>query len=74
MVLAEKKVSFIKLGRVTSFTIENIRIIRQFLGVTFKIQRAENEKAVKRQEQLNEEEEEENNNVDSENNKEDNNN
>lgn len=46
MVLAEKKVSFIKLGRVTSFTIENIRIIRQFLGVTFKIQKSEPEKAV----------------------------
>lgn len=44
MVLAEKKLNFVKLGRVTSYTIENIRIIRQFTGVTFKITKANKEK------------------------------
>lgn len=38
MALSEKKVSSIKLGRITPFTIENVRTIKDFFGVTFKIE------------------------------------
>jgi RNA 3'-terminal phosphate cyclase-like protein len=47
MALSEKKISKIKLGRVSSYTIENLRLLKEFFGVTFQIEQekaAEEEK------------------------------
>lgn len=41
MALSEKKISKIKLGRITPFTIETLRIIKELLGITFKIEQDE---------------------------------
>ncbi|EGR27024.1 RNA 3-terminal phosphate cyclase family protein, putative [Ichthyophthirius multifiliis] len=55
MSLSEKKISSIRLGRITPFTVENLRIIREFFGVTFKILPEDTQNK-----ELEEEEEEEN--------------
>lgn len=44
MSLAEKKISSVILGRISPFTVENLRIIREFFGVTFKIEAIESKK------------------------------
>lgn len=38
MCLAERKISSVRLGRITPHTVDNLKIIQQFLGITFKIQ------------------------------------
>jgi RNA 3'-terminal phosphate cyclase-like protein len=38
MALSEKKVSSVYLGRISPFTVDNLRIIKQFFGVAFKIE------------------------------------
>jgi hypothetical protein len=38
MALSEKKTSSIKLGRVSAFTVECLRIIRDLLGIVFEIE------------------------------------
>lgn len=38
MSLAEKKISSIRLGRITPYTVDNLKVLREFLGVTFKIE------------------------------------
>jgi len=37
MALSERQVSSVRLGRVSQFTIENLRILKEFFGVIFKI-------------------------------------
>jgi RNA 3'-terminal phosphate cyclase-like protein len=41
MALSEKKVSRLRVGRITVQTIETLRILRDFLGVTFQISSAD---------------------------------
>lgn len=38
MCLSERKISSVRLGRITPYTVENLKIIQQFLGITFKIE------------------------------------
>jgi len=38
MALTERKVNYLTVGRISTYTIENLRIIREFFGVAFKIQ------------------------------------
>ena len=35
--MSERNISSAKLGRISPYTIDNLRIIRDFFGVTFKI-------------------------------------
>ncbi len=37
MALSEKTISKVKIGRLTAYSVEIIRVIRDFLGVTFRI-------------------------------------
>lgn len=37
MSMSERNISSAKLGRISPYTIDNLRIIRDFFGVTFKI-------------------------------------
>jgi hypothetical protein len=41
MALSERKTSSIKLGRVSPFTVECLRILRDFFGVVFEIEESE---------------------------------
>jgi len=37
MAITEKSINYLKIGRLTPYTIENLRILKDFFGVIFKI-------------------------------------
>ncbi|KAL4472902.1 hypothetical protein ABPG72_007779 [Tetrahymena utriculariae] len=67
MALSERKISSVRLGRITPYTVENLKIIQQFLGITFKIEADEeaedDEEQDQNQQKMQEEEDDDSENV-----------